>query len=80
MTQYEANAMLATKISFINEIASMFEQFGVDVQSVNRGIGSGLRIGYSFIYPRAVYGGSCFLKDIGALISMAEDAVLRPSS
>ena len=72
MTKYAANALLATKISFMNEIAAMCEHYGVDVEHVRRGIGSDPRIGYSFIYPGAGYGGSCFPKDMRALISMAE--------
>ena len=74
MTKYAANALLATKISFMNEIAEMCEHYDVDVESVRRGIGSDPRIGYSFIYPGAGYGGSCFPKDIRALVSMAESA------
>ncbi len=78
MTKYAANAMLATKISFMNEIAMMCDQYGVDVENVRKGIGSDSRIGYSFIYPGAGYGGSCFPKDIRALISMADDKGLEP--
>jgi UDPglucose 6-dehydrogenase len=70
MTKYAANAMLATKISFMNEMALMCEKF--DVENVRRGIGSDARIGYSFIYPGAGYEGSCFPKDVRALVSMAE--------
>ncbi len=76
MTKYAANALLATKISFMNEIALMCEHYGVDVEHVRKGIGSDPRIGYSFIYPGAGYGGSCFPKDMRALISMAERACL----
>ena len=72
MTKYAANAMLATKISFMNEMALMCEKYDVDVENVRRGIGSDSRIGYSFIYPGAGYGGSCFPKDVRALVSMAE--------
>ncbi len=76
MTKYAANAMLATKISFMNEIAALCDHFGVDVENVRKGIGSDQRIGFSFIYAGAGYGGSCFPKDVRALISMANDADL----
>jgi UDPglucose 6-dehydrogenase len=78
MTKYAANAMLATKISFMNEVANLCDRFGVDVDSVRRGIGSDPRIGHSFIYAGAGYGGSCFPKDVRALIHMAESAGLEP--
>lgn len=74
MTKYAANAMLATKISFINEIANICELVGADVNKVRLGIGSDSRIGYDFIYPGSGYGGSCFPKDIKALRKMASDA------
>ncbi len=74
MTKYAANAMLATKISFMNEIANLCDRMGVDVESVRIGIGSDSRIGYSFIYPGAGYGGSCFPKDVKAIIHMAKQA------
>lgn len=72
MTKYAANAMLATKISFINEIANLCDCLDVDVENVRRGIGSDSRIGYSYIYAGCGYGGSCFPKDVKALIHLAE--------
>ena len=78
LTKYAANAMLATRISFMNEIAELCEKLGVDVENVRRGIGSDNRIGYSFIYPGIGYGGSCFPKDMQALIHMAEASDIGP--
>jgi len=71
MTKYAANAMLATKISFMNDIANLCEILGVDVAQVRQGIGSDSRIGYPFIFPGAGYGGSCFPKDVQALVRTA---------
>ena len=73
LTKYAANAMLATKISFMNELANIAERVGADIERVRVGIGSDPRIGYSFIYPGTGYGGSCFPKDVKALIRSAHD-------
>ncbi|MDG2164359.1 MAG: UDP-glucose/GDP-mannose dehydrogenase family protein, partial [Flavobacteriales bacterium] len=78
MTKYAANAMLATKISFMNEIANICERVGADVNKVRIGIGSDRRIGYSFIYPGCGYGGSCFPKDVNALINTANSVGYHP--
>lgn len=78
MTKYVANAMLATKISFMNEMAILCERMGVDVENVRLGIGSDARIGNAFIYPGCGYGGSCFPKDVKALIKMAENYDFDP--
>ncbi len=74
MTKYAANCMLATKISFMNEMANIAEHLGADIEAVRHGIGSDSRIGYSFIYPGCGYGGSCFPKDVQALIRTADDS------
>jgi len=74
MTKYAANCMLATKISFINEVANICERVGANVSEVRIGIGSDHRIGYDFIYPGVGYGGSCFPKDVKAFLSTARDA------
>lgn len=78
MTKYAANAMLATKISFINEMSQICEALGADINAVRIGIGSDPRIGYDFIYPGIGYGGSCFPKDIRALQKTAESLGLNP--
>ncbi len=79
MTKYAANSMLATKISFMNEISNICDRLGVDVENVRKGIGSDSRIGYSFIYPGCGYGGSCFPKDVKALIKTSKDAGFEPT-
>ena len=79
MTKYAANCMLATKISFMNEVANICETVGADVREVRNGIGSDRRIGYHFIYPGVGYGGSCFPKDVRALINTAKAYGCTPS-
>ena len=78
MTKYAANCMLATKISFMNEMALVAEGLGADIESVRQGIGSDQRIGYHFIYAGAGFGGSCFPKDISALVQSAQNIGLDP--
>lgn len=78
LTKYAANAMLATKISFMNELSQLAEKVGADIELVRQGIGSDPRIGFHFIYPGAGYGGSCFPKDVKALKSTAESNGIDP--
>ena len=76
LTKYAANAMLATRISFMNEMANLAERLGADIEQVRRGIGSDPRIGYHFLYPGIGYGGSCFPKDVKAIVKTGKDAGL----
>ena len=78
LTKYVANALLSTKISFINEMANICERLGGDINDVRRGIGHDRRIGFSFLFPGVGYGGSCFPKDVRALASMARELDLTP--
>lgn len=78
LTKYAANCMLGTKISFINEMSQLAEILGADIEKVRQGIGADLRIGYHFIYPGCGYGGSCFPKDIKAMIRTAEHIGYQP--
>ncbi len=79
LTKYAANALLATKISFMNEMANIAERVGADIESVRIGIGSDPRIGYHFIYPGCGFGGSCFPKDVRALARVAHDSDMTPT-
>ena len=79
MTKYVANCMLATKISFINEMANLCDRVGADIDEVRRGIGHDHRIGFAFLFPGVGYGGSCFPKDVRALVSVAESREVEPS-
>ncbi len=79
LTKYAANAMLATKISFINELAQLAERVGADIERVRLGIGADQRIGFDFIYPGCGYGGSCFPKDVKALIRTSTEAGVAPA-
>jgi UDPglucose 6-dehydrogenase len=78
LTKYVANALLSTKISFINEMANMCEHMGGDINDVRRGIGHDSRIGFAFLFPGVGYGGSCFPKDVRALMKMAEELGVEP--
>ncbi|WP_115719123.1 UDP-glucose dehydrogenase family protein [Gallaecimonas mangrovi] len=78
LTKYAANCMLATKISFMNELANLAELLGADIEAVRKGIGSDSRIGYHFIYPGCGYGGSCFPKDVQALVRTSQQVGYQP--
>ena len=78
LTKYAANAMLATKISFINELANIADLLGVDIEDIRKGMGADKRIGYEFLYPGCGYGGSCFPKDVNALIHTAKSKSYQP--
>ena len=78
MTKYVANALLATKISFINEVANLCERMAADINDVRRGIGHDSRIGFAFLFPGVGYGGSCFPKDVRALAAMARQHGIEP--
>lgn len=78
LTKYVANALLSTKISFINEMANLCERMGGDINDVRRGIGHDSRIGFAFLFPGVGYGGSCFPKDVRALVRMSEDHGVEP--
>jgi UDPglucose 6-dehydrogenase len=78
LTKYVANALLSTKISFINEMANLCQRMGADINDVRRGIGHDSRIGFAFLFPGVGYGGSCFPKDVRALVQMAEEHGIEP--
>src|SRR5881396_3533024 len=78
LTKYVANALLSTKISFINEMANLCERMGADINDVRRGIGHDSRIGFAFLFPGVGYGGSCFPKDVRALASLARKVGIEP--
>jgi UDPglucose 6-dehydrogenase len=78
LTKYVANALLSTKISFINEMANLCERMGADINDVRRGIGHDSRIGFAFLFPGVGYGGSCFPKDVRALMNMAQRHGIEP--
>ena len=78
LTKYVANALLSTKISFINEMANVCQRMGADINDVRRGIGHDSRIGFAFLFPGVGYGGSCFPKDVRALVRMAEELGIEP--
>ena len=79
MTKYVANALLSTKISFINEMANLCEGMAADINDVRRGIGHDSRIGFAFLFPGVGYGGSCFPKDVRALSNMARELGMEPT-
>ena len=78
LTKYVANALLSTKISFINEMANLCERLGGDINDVRRGIGHDRRIGFAFLFPGVGYGGSCFPKDVRALSHLAKEVGIDP--
>jgi UDPglucose 6-dehydrogenase len=78
-TKYAANAMLATRISFMNEMSNLADRVGADIEAVRRGIGSDPRIGYHFLYAGCGYGGSCFPKDVQALVRTASESGHQPA-
>ena len=78
LTKYVANALLATKISFINQMANICERFDADINDVRRGIGHDSRIGFAFLFPGVGYGGSCFPKDVRAMIGTFREVDMEP--